>query len=92
MAELVPIPQLERSVLFSSLRANLRGVGRHLPARLKRDYMRAQKRFEMLAREAGQNGVERPLASLPSFWRVYEEVQLLVHEVNIHLADQKWES
>ena len=54
--------------------------------------MRAQKRFEMLAREAGQNGVERPLASLPSFWRVYEEVQLLVHEVNIHLADQKWES
>jgi hypothetical protein len=93
LAAVSPIPQLEKTRLFSSLNANLDAVKRHLPRNLKRRQRAAKKLVRQLARQAqAASQPTRSLSQLVAFWPLYESVQLLKLEIDHHLADVRWES
>jgi hypothetical protein len=92
LAAVSPVPQLEKTRLFSSLHANLDALKRHLPYNLRRRRTDAKKLVLRLAREAETNISFECLGQLQPFWPAYEKIQLLKHEIDHHLADEKWES
>jgi hypothetical protein len=92
LAGAVPIPQERKTTLFSSLKANLEAIRRHLPRNIKRTQKSAKKKFEMLSQQANAADAAQSLDQLPAFWPTYEQIQLLTNEAGHHLADEKWES
>lgn len=92
LAEEVPVPQQEKTRVFSSLKANLEAVRRHLPSHLKRTHQKTAKLFDRLSHEAEAQPAGASLSTLGSFWLTYEQVQLLKYEIDHYLADEKWDS
>jgi hypothetical protein len=93
MAEVVPIPQKERAVLFSSINANLIAVRRHLPRNLNASQKRAMSTFHTLASATDKNqNAGLSISQISGFWETYEGIQLLKNEIDHHLADERWEA
>ena len=91
MAEEQPVPQQERTNLFSAIEANLNAVRRHAPSQLRKSQKETQRAFCLLSRQASEQP-DVAIGTLTAFWETYEKIQLLKNEIDHYLADEKWES
>jgi hypothetical protein len=92
LAKTSPVPQPEKTLLFSSLSANLVAVRRHLPRHIRPTQKDAKITFARLSLEAGKASPEQPLSDLGSFWPTCELIHSLTIEVEHYLDDTKWEA
>lgn len=91
LAEVTPIPQQEKTALFSSITANLNAVRRHAPSQLRKTQKETQRTFTSLTKEVSSAPADA-LSAMPTFWPAYESIQLLKDEIDHYLADEKWEN
>jgi len=89
MAEEDPIPQQEKTILFSSIEANLNAVRRHAPSQLKKSQKETKRAFDRLTRQTNDTP-DVAIGTLSAFWDTYEKIQLLKNEIDHYLADEKW--
>jgi uncharacterized protein (UPF0147 family) len=75
MSEQVPIPQQQKTNLFSSISANLNAVRRHAPKQLRKAQKDTARAFAQLAKESNENPAHA-LSTLEVFWETYEKIQL----------------
>lgn len=92
LAAVSPVPQQEKTQIFSSLNANLDAVKRHLPRSVKRHQKKAKKLLRELVQQAEMPRPTGYLSQLAAFWPLYQSVLTLKAEIDHHLADGKWEN
>lgn len=91
MAEQVPIPQQQKTDLFSSIAANLNAISRHAPQQLRKAQKETTRAFVRLAKEVSQKPADA-IGTSEAFWDTYEKLQLLKNEIDHYLAEEKWEN